>query len=303
MNVSTAYIAVVLIWSTTPLGIVWSSESVNPTLAVLLRMMIALIMGTVLLRLGHIKLPIHRRAIKLYTFSALGIFGGMSLSYFAARYISSGLMSLMFGLSPILSGLLAQKIINEAKFCRTKKLALVMAVIGLTVVCFDSVTLAADSYIGIALILLAVFFFSLSSVLVKSVEIVINPIATTVGALLFCTPLFFLVWLLFDGTLPYQQWQPRAVLSIVYLGVFGSLVGFIAYFYVLQKLTASTVALITMITPIMAMTLGALLNNEHLSINLLIGAFFVVAGLTCFQWSRKVNMLIPQRLKPKSVSD
>jgi len=37
MPVSAAYLAVILIWSTTPLGIVWSSESVSPTLAVLLR--------------------------------------------------------------------------------------------------------------------------------------------------------------------------------------------------------------------------------------------------------------------------
>ena len=41
MQVSIAYLVVLLIWSTTPLGIVWSSESINPTMAVLLRMLIA----------------------------------------------------------------------------------------------------------------------------------------------------------------------------------------------------------------------------------------------------------------------
>jgi len=302
MNVSVAYVAVVLIWSTTPLGIVWSSESVHPTTAVLLRMLIALIIGSVLLAVGKIQLPWHKQAFKLYLFSAIGIVGGMSFSYFAARYISSGLMSLIFGLSPIISGLMAQKIINEAKFCKTKKIALITAVIGLSIVCMDKISLSDQGYIGIAFILIAVLFFSLSGVLVKSVVINISPIATTVGALLFSTPMFFIIWLLFDGTLPYQQWQSRAVFSIIYLGVFGSLVGFIAYFYVLQKLTASTVALITMITPVMAMALGSLLNNEEITLNLLIGAVFVVTGLTCFQWSKKISMTIIKKAKFNSRS-
>lgn len=297
MNVSTAYLAVVLIWSTTPLGIVWSSESVHPTLAVLLRMVIALVLGQIILRVAKITLPWNKQAIRLYGYSAIGIFGGMSFSYFAAQYISSGLMSLIFGLSPILSGLLAQRLINEAKFTPVKKFALVTAILGLFIVCLDNIALDPNSYIGIALILAGVFFFSLSGVMVKSVEIAINPLATTVGALIFCTPLFLCVWLVFDGSLPYQQWQPRAIFAIIYLGVFGSLVGFIAYFYVLQKLTASTVALITMITPVMAMTLGAVLNDEQVTSHLIIGAFFVVTGLSCFQWSQKVSVLMNNRFR------
>lgn len=297
MNVSTAYIAVVLIWSTTPLGIVWSSESVHPTLAVLLRMLIALILGLVLIKVNRIKLPWHRDAVKLYLFSALGIFGGMLLSYYAAQYISSGLISLIFGLAPILSGVIAQKLINEPKFTLIKKIALVIALIGLCIVCLDNLLLSKHGYIGIVLVLFAVTFFSLSGVLVKSVQISIHPLSTTIGALLFCTPLFLIVWLIFDGSLNYQQWQLRSILAIIYLGVFGSLIGFIAYFYILQKLTASTVALITMITPVLALSLGALLNNEHVSFNLVIGAAFVVTGLTCFQWSTKVSATMKKRIK------
>ncbi len=295
MNVSVAYLAVVLIWSTTPLGIVWSSESVHPTLAVLLRMVIALVIGIVLLLVFRIRLPKHKEALKLYSYSAIGVFGGMSFSYFAAHYISSGLISLIFGLSPILSGLLAQKLINEAKFCVVKKFALAIAVTGLIIVCYDKIASDANSVIGLIYILLAVLFFSLSGVMVKSVNIAINPIATTVGALLVSTPMFFLVWYGVDGTLPYQQWQPKSLFAIVYLGVFGSLVGFIAYFYVLQKLSASTVALVTMITPVMAMTLGAVLNNEAVSSHLLIGACFVVTGLTCFQWNSKLTLALEKR--------
>lgn len=299
MNVSAAYIAVVLIWSTTPLGIVWSSETMHPTLAVLLRMLIALVLGSILLKVYRVRFPVNKQAIKLYCFSGFGVFGGMLFSYLSARYISSGLMSLIFGLSPILSSVMAQKLINEPKFNGAKKLALIIATIGLLIVCYDNILLGNSGYIGIVFIMLGVFFFSLSSVLTKSVVIAIHPLATTVGALFFCTPLFLIIWLLADGSLNYQQWQTRSVYSIIYLGVFGSLIGFIAYFYVLQKLKASTVALITMITPVIAMTLGVVLNDETLSVNLIIGAIFVVFGLSCFQWSDKVSSTISQHSKRK----
>lgn len=291
MNVPLAYLAVVIIWSTTPLGIVWSSESVHPTLAVLMRMLIAWLIGGILLVACKVQLPINKHAFKLYAFSALGIFGGMSFSYAAASYISSGMMSLIFGLSPILSGLLAQKIANEPAFDTVKKLALCFAVIGLIIVSYDNLAINNTGYLGLLYILIAVFFFSLSGVLVKTLMININPLATTFGALTFTLPLFILMWVLQSGELNYLQWQPRAIAAIIYLGIFGSLIGFVAYFYVLQKLSASTVALVTMITPVIAMTLGAILNNEIITVNLFVGACFVVLGLTGYQWSRKVKKL------------
>ncbi|QYK02040.1 DMT family transporter [Shewanella psychrotolerans] len=282
-----SFLAVVLIWSTTPLGIVWSSESVHPTMAVLLRMVIALVIGSMIILFSNIRLPWNKTAFRLYGFSSIGIVGGMLLSYFAARYLPSGTMSLIFGLSPLLSGLLAQKLLNEPKFSRMKIIALVVAFTGLGVVCSAKLSLASDSWIGLMLILCAVFLFSLSGVLIKTVNIAIHPIANTVGALLFSTPLFALAWLLFDGTVPIDTWSLRSMAAIIYLGLFGSLIGFIAYFYILQHLNASTVALVTLITPVFAMGLGAVLNGETITDALIIGAGLVLGGLGLYQFGDK----------------
>lgn len=288
MSVPAAYFAVVLVWSTTPLGIVWSSESVSPTMAVLLRMVIAVLLGGGIIYLRNIELPKHKEALKVYGFSSLGIFGGMMFSYMAAAYIPSGMMSLIFGLSPILSALLAQKLLNEPKFSMIRKISMLVSFTGLAIVCSDSISFNAHSELGLLYILTAVFFFSLSGVLVKSIDIVIHPMATTVGALAVSIPLFLLAWIILDGTLPIEHWQSRSIWAIVYLGVFGSFIGFVAYFYVLQKLSASTVALITMMTPVFALTLGAVLNDESISARLIFGAVFVISGLSFYHWGEKV---------------
>jgi len=300
MSVRAAYFAVVLIWSTTPLGIVWSSESVSPTLAVLLRMMIAMFFGLLLINYGKIHLPWHKKAVRVYGYSGIGIYGGMIFSYAAASTIPSGMMSLVFGLSPIISGLLAQKILNERKFGLARQGALVMALFGLSLACSDNFSLESQNGFGLLFILLAVFFFSLSGVLVKSVHLEIHPIATTVGALSVCVPLFLITWLLIDGTIPFEQWQARSIWAILYLGVFGSLIGFVAYFYVLQKLNASTVALVTMMTPVFALTLGALFNNEVISLKLFIGAIFIMLGLAFYHWGDK--FLQKRKLNHKKVT-
>ncbi|QQX79419.1 DMT family transporter [Shewanella sp. KX20019] len=282
--VPTAFLSVVLIWSTTPLGIVWSSESVHPTMAVLLRMLIALTLGSLIILIARIRLPWNATARKLYAVSSIGIVGGMLLSYFSARYLPSSTMSLIFGLSPLISGLLAQKLLNEPKFGPMRLVALAMAFVGLGIVCSSKLSLASDSWIGLILILSAVSLFSLSGVLIKTVKINIHPIASTVGALIYSTPMFALAWLLFDGTIPFETWQTRSLLAITYLGVFGSLIGFISYFYILQHLNASTVALVTLITPVFAIMLGAQLNGETITSALVIGAGFVLTGLALYQF-------------------
>nr|WP_041418119.1 DMT family transporter [Shewanella woodyi] len=286
--VPVAFLAVVIIWSTTPLGIVWSSESVHPSMAVLLRMIIALLLGSFILLIARIRLPLSKAALKLYGVSSIGIVGGMLLSYFAAKYLASGTMSLIFGLSPLLSGLLAQKILNEPKFGPMRSISLVVAFIGLGIVCSSKISLTSDSWIGLALVLAAVSLFSLSGVLIKTVKINIHPIASTVGALMISTPMFALAWILFDGTLPIDSWSERSLYAILYLGVFGSLIGFIAYFYILQNLSASTVALVTLITPAFAMMLGARLNGEIITSALILGAICVLLGLTLYQFGDKL---------------
>nr|WP_211842067.1 DMT family transporter [Pseudoalteromonas sp. NEC-BIFX-2020_015] len=281
----------VLIWSTTPLGIVFSSETVAPTLAVLMRMLIGLVLAAFVVAIANIRVPWHRRACFLYGYSSIGIYGGMLLSYMAAKTVPSGIISLMFGLAPILSGLLAQRLLNEPKFSLIKIIALGFALLGLFLVSAKHIQGSLMQLQGLLYVFMAVCFFSLSGVMIKRVKIAIHPMATTFGALVFVTPLFFITWWIVDGQLQSHLWSAKSLWSIVYLGVFGSLIGALAYFHVLQKLPASTVALTTLITPSFAIGLGAWLNDESVDQQLIIGAVIILMSLAVFQfgenWMKK----------------
>ena len=219
MQVTVAYLAVLLIWSTTPLAIVWSSETIDPTMAVLLRMLIAVILGFFIILISRIELPWHKQAVKLYAYSALGIFGGMSFSYLAAGYLSSGILSLSFGLAPVFSAVLARRILAEPKISIVRKLSMLLSLVGLALVCSDKFSLEGNSIYGLVFILTAVFLFSLSGVLVKSISLAIHPLSTTVGALIVSLPLFIINWLLLDGSLDMSDWQVRSFWSTIYLSL------------------------------------------------------------------------------------
>lgn len=301
MPVSAAFLLVIIIWSTTPLGIVWSSESIPPTLSLLLRMSIAVVLGIPLMKFMGVKLDLSPKALKVYAYSSVSLGVGMLFCYLAAGYISSGIMSLSFGIAPILSGLFAQKILNESKFTLIKMVALSIAFVGLAVVCMDNLSVGDSSVVGFVCIGIGVITFSLSSVLVKSVKIDLHPLSTTMGSLLTCLPLYFVFWFFIDGEVNYQSWQPRAMYAVLYLGVFASLIGFLAYFFVLKRLMASTVALVVMVTPVLSTSLGVVLNDERFSIALVIGGVFVVLGLGLFQFGDKWFQMI-KSIEPIHIS-
>ncbi|WP_163932896.1 DMT family transporter [Paraferrimonas sp. SM1919] len=291
MPVAISFITVLLIWSTTPLGIVWSSVSIHPTLAVGLRMALALLLGGLLLPLFRIRLPLHQQAWSLYFFSALGIVGGMMFAYSAATMVSSGIMSLVFGFAPLLAGVMSWVILGQNPFTPMKAGGLLICILGLAVVCFSEVQ--AGSQIGLGLVLLfgGVFMFSLSSVLVKKVSMAIHPLANTVGALLLSTPCFFLFAYLQGAPFEPQLWQPQSLFAVIYLAVFGSLLGFVAYFHALQKLQPTTVALVNIITPVFSMALGTMLNDEVLQQQTLVGAVIILSGLSLYLFSRSSKSL------------
>jgi drug/metabolite transporter (DMT)-like permease len=222
--------------------------------------------------------------VHVYSCSVLGVFGAMLCTYLAAQSIPSGLISVVFGLSPLVSGLLAQRILGDETFTKVRWLATLVAVIGLVIVCVNDLAVDGEGWSGVMFILTAVLLFSASGVLVKRSSVSLHPFATTVGALLLSLPLYTMSMLLLDTPIKVSEWGVRSLASIIYLALFGSLIGFFSYFYVLQKLAPSTVALVTLITPVFAILLGAWLNNELIGLSLVAGASCIVLGLAIYHW-------------------
>src|SRR5690625_6635165 len=74
----------------------------------------------------------------------------------------------------------------------------------------------------------------------------------------------------------------RALWALIYLAVCGSVLGFTLFYYVLNHLSPSSVSLITLITPVLALFIGALVAKEQLTASLLVGTLLVIVALLVY---------------------
>jgi drug/metabolite transporter (DMT)-like permease len=284
VSVPLSYLSVILIWSTTPLAIKWSGHDVGFEFGVAARMAIGLIALLVILRLMKIEFLWHRKARRLYLISGLSLYIAMSCVYWAAQYIPSGWISVVFGLSPIFTSVLASLILKDARLSGMRLAGMTIGFIGLLVVFIEGVSISTMTMLGIIATVFSAATQSMGSVLIKQQQTLLHPIAITAGSIVVALPLFLLNCTFSTGwpdSIP-----QRSALSILYLGIVGSSVGFPLYFYLLKKLAPERVAIVTLITPVTALLLGAIFNDEVISSKVWLGTSLIITGLAIYEYGK-----------------
>jgi drug/metabolite transporter (DMT)-like permease len=246
-------------------------------------MVLGLFVCLVLVALLSRRMRWHRDATLTYLVGGLGMWGAMTSVYWGAQLIPSGLVSVLFGFSPVVTALMASVWLEERAFTPFRMLGMGLGITGLAIIFGYSLEIGAGAPLGMAAVLLSVHIHSASAVWIKRIGARLQALETTTGALLVALPLFLLDWALLDGQWP-EELAGRTLGAILYLALFGSVLGFILYYYVLRNVQATRVALITLITPVIALFLGQWVNGEAVSVREWLGAGIILTGLACFQW-------------------
>lgn len=294
MPLSAAFFSVILIWATTPLAIKWSAMGVGSSFAVFARMAIGTALCAVLLALLRVRLPLHAKARLSYAVSGASMFGTMALTYWAAQYVNSGIISLLFGMTPLITGLGASLWLKEEAITPSKLTGMLLGLAGLALVFGDGFSGGPGAAAGLAALVTAVVLQALGLVWLKRIGDDSPPLATTLGSLAVALPLFFASWWLGGGHWPHGV-PERAVAATVYLGIIGSVLGFVLYYYMIKHMEAGRIALITLITPVLALLLGSALNHEIVLPQVWVGAAAIVLGLCVHRWGAQWLALLPQR--------
>jgi len=285
VSIPLAYTGVILIWSTTPLAIQWSGDGVGYLFGITSRMILGMLVGLMVAGLLSIPLPWHAGARRTYLAAGLGIFFAMTSVYWSAQYIPSGWISVLFGLAPIVTGLLATFLLAERALDPARLAGMLLGLAGLAIMLLGSQRLGPHAVWGIAGMVFSVTTYSASAVTVKRIGADVPALATTIGGLMVAVPLLVALYLFSGESLPAAV-PKRALLSIVYLGLVGSVLGFALYYYVLRHVEATRVALITLVTPVLALMLGHLLNGEALQREAVLGTAAILSGLLMFEYGQ-----------------
>lgn len=294
MSVPAAYLGVILIWSTTPLAIQWSAQGAGFSFAVMARMLIGLLVCLALIAATRTAFPFTPAARRLYAASGLSLFSSMLLTYWGALHIPSGLISVIFGLSPLVTGVFAALWLAERTLTPLRIGGLGLALAGLWLIFGQPWPGDSRATLGMLATVAGMTLQALGLVWIKRFsrppggnaagETGISSLAITTGSLGVAVPCFVLAWLIADAARLPPAATLRAGAAIVYLGVLGSVVGFTLYYYMIKRLDAGRIALIMLVTPVSALLLGQTLNHERIPLAGWAGIALIGAGLLAYEW-------------------
>jgi len=290
LSIPLAFLSVVIIWSTTPLAIQWSSEGA-PMTSVFYRMLIGTVFCVVAMQLTQGMPKLSKSVIKIYFVGAVSIYLGSTMFYRSAQLIPSGWVAVIFGLSPLITGFFSAMVEPEAKLTPARLLGLTLGLSGLALVFSAGLNFENASIVGIGYSVFAVTISSATSVLTRQLvkDQEITGLQITSGSLLASLP-FFIITVLYVSPGFDAEFSYKAIYGMIYLGLMGTGVGFTLYYFLLKHVSASKISLVALITPITALTLGAWLNNEPVVARVYYGAVLVCIGLVLYEFKPKLGL-------------
>lgn len=298
-----ALLIVYIVWGSTYLAIRFAIDSIPPFLMAAMRFLTAgAVMFAWRMAAGD-KLPTWQ---ELRSSAIVGLFlllGGNGCVVWAEQRVASGIAALLIGSTPLWFVVIDALKLGGIRPPRRTIVGLVLGFIGIAVLIGPDQISGADQRIdllGVGTLLLAAFLWATGSVYARDAKLPSSP--------LLASSLEMLVGgsgLLVAGTLAGEwailDWASiteQSLFGLGYLIIFGSLVGFAAYAWLLKNAPTPLVATYAYVNPLVAIFLGNLLAQELLTPFIVLAALIIVSAVMLINtsWSAPVEKVI----NPKS---
>lgn len=270
------------IWGSQQVAIKLAAEDIAPMLQVALRSGIAAVLVGILL--------LWQRGWRGWLGSTwlAGILAGVlfALEFFfialGLRYTSASHMAVFLYTAPIFSALGLHLMLPSERLRRLQWLGIAL--------CFGGVVMAfgvggdwseidANILLGDALGLCAGMAWGATTVVVRGSRLSEAPAGLTLFYQLTVAFVLLLGYALAMVDLGQVRWTPLAIGSVLLQGVVVSFFTYLAWFWLLRRYLASNMAVFSFMTPLFGVTFGVLVLDEPLTLNFIIGAALVLAGI------------------------
>jgi drug/metabolite transporter (DMT)-like permease len=275
-----ALAAVCFFWGTTYLGIRIALESMAPTMLMGLRYTVS---GVILLAAAYFSnahLPRGRELWYTALFGVIIIGAGTGCLVFAEQWVPSGLASVFITLSPFWMIGIDASIPGGERLHGPTILAMLVGLVGTTLLVAPEIVsegFRGPLLRGFLLIELGCGGWCLGSILQRRHQTKAHPVVSGAVQQL-ATGLAFAVPALFAKPHP-STWSARSIGAVAYLVVFGSIVGYSAYSFVLNRLPVAVASIYNYINPVIAVFLGWVFFREHFGPQEMIAMLIIFAGV------------------------
>lgn len=273
-------VIVCLIWGSTWLAIKEGLASVPPFLSAGVRFIIASILLRLVMAQQGERVPTDRKYWMLILETGLLTYSiPFAFMYWGQRLIPSGLSSVLFATYPFFVALAARFRVPGERLPAMRVIGILLGFVGVVSIFSGQLELETGfSPIGMSCIVIgaALQAWALVSVRLKGQDI--HPATLTFGGMIIGAAVLSSSSLLLEdyATLVVDE---RAIVSTLYLAAFGSVITFITYFWLVKHVNPVLLSLTAFVTPFIAVSLGAVVLDEHLGQRVLLGGLLVLAGV------------------------
>jgi drug/metabolite transporter (DMT)-like permease len=281
-----------LLWGSTYLGIRIAIATMPPLLMASVRFVLAgALMYAWAWRRGDLRgaRPGARHWLAALVIGGLLLAGGNGSVTWGEQYIASGVAALLVATVPVWMALFAH-VIGMERMNRFVAAGLVVGMAGVVLVAHPWSGGSAQLK-GIIAVLFAALSWACGSLYARRAALPASAILAT-GMEMLCGGLVLLVAASLDGELGRvhpEHFSTSSVLALVYLVVFGSIVAFSAYVWLLNNVSAALAGTYAFVNPAVAVFLGALILGEPLSIFVVAGGAVIIVGVALVMLGRSAG--------------
>jgi drug/metabolite transporter (DMT)-like permease len=269
-----------IIWGSTWLVIKVGLDSIPPFYAATLRFLVAMSVLFLINLVRGSSLPTNAEARKIYLIAGLLSYSfPFALVYWGQQYIPSGLSSILFALYPLIVGIFSHFLLPSEPLNTFKVSGIILGFSGVVMIFARDVQWTSGNVtLGMAAIIASSILQAWSLILIKKHGKNVDAFHLNFGGMLIGVVILGLFALIFENFSDIRL-DFRGVGSVFYLGIFGSVITFSVYFWMLKKVEAVYLSLLAFVTPILAVILGSIILNEKLDLHVAYGGGFVLVGI------------------------
>ncbi|QDQ27295.1 drug/metabolite exporter YedA [Chitinimonas arctica] len=204
---------------------------------------------------------------------------GNGMTCMAEQTMPSGAAALIVAGTPLLTVVLSQFLGGRAS--RLEWCGIALGMVGMVLINLDA-SLAEDPR-GVGLMLAACLAWAIASVLMPRLDLPAGPMSAAMQML--AGGLISLPLALLGGERFPESPQPQAIAALAYLIVFGSIVGYSAFVWLLRNVRPSLASSSSYVNPVVALLLGGLVADEAVGWPLLAGMGVILAGVALIGWA------------------
>jgi drug/metabolite transporter (DMT)-like permease len=280
LKIFLVYVILCLIWGSTWIVIKFGLESLTPIFSAGLRFAVASIFIYLLMKIKNISIQTDRIAIRLYILMGfLSFVVSYGLVYWAEQFVPSGMAAVLFAVYPFWIVIFSYIRMPGEHIGFYKIFGTLLGFIGIVIIFSDSFSGDVTKFlIGMFAVVLSGTTQAWVAVSVKKVGNHLHPLSMNFIPMVIAG-FSMIIIALFTEDLSLIRIDENAVLSILYLAFFGTVITFTSFYWLIKKINIVILSLVAFITPIVALILGYFFYNEELSARHFIGTALVLTGV------------------------